>query len=81
MLFLGCSLGRDRTVGLIEEVSRTDAHMPNHYAFLQKPTSESDLIDREDFLTERGIFPIWYDLPHDDAIMALLDGLHLDEDQ
>ena len=81
LLFLGCSLGPDRTIGLIEEASAADERMPNHYTFLPKPDSESNLIDREHFLTERGIFPIWYDLPHDDAIMALLDGLHLDVGQ
>ena len=29
-------------------------------------------------ITDRGIFPIWYDLPHDEAIMSLLDGLNMD---
>ena len=76
LLFLGCSLGPDRSVRLIESVANMDRHMPKHYAFLAKPRTDADRIGREHFLTERGIYPIWYDLPHDDSIAALLDGLH-----
>ena len=78
LLFLGCSLGPDRTVQLIHEVAGSGADMPRHYAFLETPDSNSDRIARENFLTERRIFPIWYNLPHDEAIVALLDGLYLD---
>ena len=81
LLFLGCSLLSDRTVRLIHETASSDAHMPKHYAFLTKPDSDADRIARENFLAYRGIFPIWYDLPHDEAIMALLDGLRLDGTQ
>lgn len=76
LLFLGCSLGADRTVRLIHEVAGNDSNRPRHYAFLETPDGNTDRIARENFLTERGIFPIWYDLPHDEAIAALLDGLH-----
>ncbi len=76
LLFLGCSLGPDRSVGLIESVANVDRNMPKHYAFLAKPETDGDRIGRENFLTERGIYPIWYDLPHNEAIAALLDGLH-----
>ena len=79
LLFLGCSLGPDRTVHLLEDVATDDTNMLRHYALLAKPQDENEKITREHFLTERGIFPIWYDLPHDEAIMALLDGLNIDE--
>ena len=75
LLFLGCSLGPDRTVRLIADVARSDKNMPKHYALLAAPDSDDELIDREIFLTERGIYPIWYDGTHDEAIMALLAGL------
>ena len=78
VLFLGCSLGADRTVGLIREVSQSDAGMPTHYAFLTRPDNDTDRRDRENSLAQAGIAPIWYDLPHDDAIRALLDGLYPD---
>ena len=81
LLFLGCSLLSDRIVRLIHEIAGSDAYMPKHYAFLTKPDSDADRIARENFLADRGIFPIWYDLPHDEAIMALLDGLRLDGTQ
>ena len=76
LLFLGCSLGPDRTVRLVESIANVDRNMPKHYAFLEKPKSDADRIGRENFLTDRGIYPIWYDLPHNEAIAALLDGLN-----
>lgn len=75
LLFLGCSLGADRTVRLIEEVAASDPSMPKHYCFLPIPDSDATRIERENFLTQRGIYPIWYPLPHDDSNTALLDGL------
>ena len=79
LLFLGCSLGPDRTVHLLEDVATLDGNMPKHYALLTKPEDQQEQLAREHFLTERGIYPIWYELPHDEAIMALLDGLNIDE--
>lgn len=76
LLFLGCSLREDRTVGLIEAVSKTDMNMPKHFALLPTPETKTLRINREEFLTQKGIYPIWYELPHDDAIMALLEGLY-----
>lgn len=75
LLFMGCSLGADRTMQLIEEVAKDDKHMPKHYALLQLPRKEKERLDRERFLSERNIYPIWYAGPHDEAIMALLAGL------
>lgn len=75
LLFLGCSLGPDRTVGLIDAVAESDRRMPRHYALLALPDSEIDRIDRENFLTKRGIYPIWYEGDHDEGIGALLAGL------
>jgi hypothetical protein len=75
LLFLGCSLGPDRTVQLVTDVATGDKNMPKHNALLALPISEEQRIDRENFLSERGIYPIWYDGAHDDSIMALLAGL------
>jgi hypothetical protein len=75
LLFLGCSLGADRTVRLIEEVAGSDPSMPKHYCFLPIPDGDAIRIERENFLTQRGIYPIWYSLPHDESVTALLDGL------
>lgn len=74
LLFLGCSLGPDRTVKLVAEVARSDFNMPKHYTFLQCPT-DRERVKRENWLTERGIYPIWYPDDHDGSITSLLAGL------
>lgn len=80
VLFLGCSLGPDRTVRLVAEVAKEDKNMPKHYAFLALPDVNDERVERENFLTERGIYPIWYNGEHDECNLALLAGLLRDED-
>ena len=75
LLFLGCSLGPDRTVRLIADVATSDKSMPKHFALLPLPDSDPARVDRENFLTERGIYPICYDVRHDELIRAPLAGL------
>jgi len=74
MVFLGCSLWQDRTMALLKEVADSDKNMPRHYAFLQRPKPKK-IVEREHFLTERNIFPIWYDGDHSTDVEALLVGL------
>ncbi len=75
ILFLGCSLGADRIVQLMGEIASKYAHMARHYAFLQKPSDEQERLAREHFLTDHGIFPIWYFDDHDTSIQVLLAGI------
>jgi len=77
LLWMGCSLGIDRTVDLMKDVVLCDALTPRHYAFLPLPKSESLRVAREKSLAERKIFPIWYDDLEDDdvSILSLLVGL------
>lgn len=75
ILFLGCSLGPDRTVELISEFAANDKGMPKHFALIAAPEADSDRTARENFLSARGIYPIWYEGPHDDALLAILAGL------
>lgn len=75
MVFLGCSLAQDRTMVLLKEVADADKNMPRHYALLQRPKTPKKVIEREHFLTERNIFPIWYDGDHNTDVEALLVGL------
>ena len=75
LLFLGCSLGPDRVVSLIRKVADDDKNVPKHYAFLEKPSDEEVRRCKENELTAASVFPIWYDLPHNESIMALLEGL------
>jgi hypothetical protein len=78
LLFLGCSLENDRTLTILENISKKDDNMPKHFAFLKIPTFEEEILQREHFLTERGIFPIWFsveDNNYDEPIETLLIGL------
>lgn len=75
ILYLGCSLGHDRTVRLLEEVANSDSNMPKHYAFLQYPNDQNMLHKREHFLTACDVFPIWYPDDHDESIQALFVGM------
>jgi len=75
LLFLGCSLNPDRTIELLAMVAKMDPGMPKHYAFLQHPNDDKCLLQREHFLTERDIFPIWYPGDHDESIQALFVGM------
>ena len=75
LLFLGCSLLGDRTLEAIKEAADEDSDAPKHFSFSSLPESRPDQIARENFLTSRGIFPIWYDGDHDECIMSLLAGL------
>jgi hypothetical protein len=79
LLFLGCSLGKDRTIDLVAEVAGADKNMPKHYAFLAEPETDDKRVTRENFLTKCGIYPIWYNGSHDECNTALLAGL-LDKD-
>ena len=74
IFFLGCSLHQDRTMALLKEIADADRNMPRHFALLQRP-EESMFIAREHFLTERNIFPIWYDGDHSTDVEALLVAL------
>lgn len=71
LFFLGCSLCQDRTMILLKEIADADKNMPRHFALLQRPEEEM-LLEREHFLTERNIFPIWYDGDHSSDVEALL---------
>lgn len=75
LVFMGCSLLQDRTMVLLKEIADSDRNMPRHYAFLKMPESPNKMRMREHFLSERNIFPIWYDGEHDADIEALLVGL------
>jgi len=75
LLFLGCSLNPDRTIELLAMVAKMDPGMPRHYAFLQHPNDNKCLLQREHFLIERDIFPIWYPGNHDEFIQALFVGM------
>lgn len=75
LLFMGCSLEADRTMVLLREIVIADSGTPRNYAFMKRPADSARRVAREHFLSERKIFPIWYDGDHDESVEALLFGL------
>jgi len=74
LLFLGCSLKEDRTLRVFKAVvEKRGRRIPQHYAILEAPVRNR--MQREKFLTERGIFPIWYPSGQHDYVEAILAQL------
>lgn len=63
LLFLGCSLSNDRTMQVFKAVQEQsgDTLIPNHFCFEQTPETEQELQDRNAFLVNHGITPIWFE--------------------
>ncbi|HHK6004572.1 TPA: SIR2 family protein [Neisseria subflava] len=79
LLFLGCSLDKDRTLQCMAEIveERGNDNLPKHYAFLScKNLSNDKRTARRKALQKSNIFPIWYDGDHDESIEALLELLN-----
>ena len=80
LLFLGCSLGIDRTVQALRAIKAGSAvALPRHYAFLKDPGWDARPERREE-LEQAEIHPIWYPVEdnasdHDGCIEDLLVSL------
>jgi hypothetical protein len=75
VIFLGCSLNNDRTLTLLKNVFDADPRIPKHFTFIPKPVEEAKWREREHFLTQHNIFPIWFENDHDQSIEALFTGM------
>lgn len=64
LLFLGCSLNKDRTVQVFEAIMNRalaeSADLPQHFAIEQLPNDEAALIARNAALLRIGVTPIWF---------------------
>ena len=65
LLFLGCRLGNDRTVrvleSLAEELRKQKAEdLLEHYAIVERPRNDVEFAARHKRLKQLGILPIWY---------------------
>ena len=70
LLFLGCSLDKDRTIDVFKDVVSSNAFdVPEHYALLPIPEHHHNRIDKENFLDTVRIKPIWY------AVTKKSDGI------
>jgi len=75
LLFLGCSLGVDRTIKTMIQIAEDKGldNIPRHYALIGL-YDEKDKLTKRDELAKANIHPIWYDGndDHDECIESLL---------
>jgi hypothetical protein len=74
LLFLGCSLGADRSMDVLFDVLR-QAFGLEHFAILEKPAPDEEFFARQRRLGERGILPIWYPTGRHELIEPLLQWI------
>lgn len=62
LLFLGCSLNRDRTMEVFQTVKNQigDTDRPQHFSLESMPNTEEELTKRNGYLLSFGITPIWF---------------------
>jgi len=61
LLFLGCSLAKDRTLELFIDVVNSDTFdIPPHFALLPEIADHSEKLGKEELLMRAKIQPIWY---------------------
>jgi tetratricopeptide (TPR) repeat protein len=74
LLFVGCSLGVDRTMDVLLEIVKQVSGV-EHYAIIEKPASDPEFFERQRTLGTRGIQPIWYPTGRHDLIEPLLQWI------
>ncbi len=74
LLFLGCSLEKDRTLALLQQVAAENRFL-THYAVLEAPKTGPELEQRRDELKRAGIVPLWFMPGKFGQIADLLDRL------
>jgi len=77
LLFLGCSLGNDRTVRVLEALAgelrgRRAEGLQVHYAIVEQPAQQAEFLARNRRLTDLGIRLIWYPTGQHGLIADLL---------
>jgi hypothetical protein len=78
LLFIGCSLSVDRTLGVMKEIVSEEGHdnTTRHYAFIEDPGSSVARNERRVQLLACNIYPIWYPSgDHDASVEAFLAKL------
>jgi hypothetical protein len=74
LLFLGCSLKQDRTVGILKQITHEYPDIA-HYAIVERPASDDQFQERSRFLSNHSIRPVWYPNGSHDLIEPLLAHL------
>jgi len=73
-LFVGCSLGTDRTMQLFAQVAGgSEPRDAEHFAILESPLEGAAKFPaREQFLSARNIYPIWYPYGQHEYVRRIL---------
>jgi hypothetical protein len=74
LLFLGCSLEKDRTVPILQQMASQNRFL-KHFAVLAAPETLPELERRRDTLKRAGIITLWFMPGRFDQIGVLLDRL------
>ena len=79
LLFLGCSLGPDKTLELFKEVKDGDQfEIPEHFAIISEPSDTTEKQETEDRLLDLKIRPLWYKSDNHHAMATQLVELAVD---
>lgn len=74
LLFLGCSLNRDRTMQVFQAVKDQigDADKPQHFCIEQAREDEKKLVERNAQLAKLGITAVWFEKGRFDYVESIL---------
>jgi hypothetical protein len=74
LLFLGCSLNKDRTMQVFQAVKDQigDADKPQHFTIEQAPEDENEIVERNAQLASFGITAIWFERGQYDSVESIL---------
>ncbi|QRY67289.1 SIR2 family protein [Ensifer sp. PDNC004] len=76
LLFVGCSLIADRTMNVFRALKEElGENVPQHFAILEAPADVSQLPNRNAFLSQHGITPIWYPRGEHDRLPEILNAI------
>jgi hypothetical protein len=74
LLFIGASLGSDRTIELLQKVHSQHAGI-RHFAIMPLPKDEADFEKKEKHLRTCGVLPLWYHARKAEEHAPLVEGL------
>ncbi|MFM0477522.1 SIR2 family protein [Paraburkholderia strydomiana] len=74
LLFIGCSLGNDRTLQVFQatKAAAGDVLFPQHFAIEQAPEQREALVARNSELSRLGITAVWYPKGQHDKVDSIL---------
>jgi hypothetical protein len=74
LLFIGASLGQDRTVDILKEVHDVYAGI-RHFAIMSAPSGPEKFREKEEQLRRLGVLPLWYRVDEDGGHAACVEQL------